>query len=54
MVGRLRLWSAYILLTYVTLHLINHSLGLVSLRVLEDGRHWLVYLWKSLPGQIAL
>jgi len=54
MVGRLRLWSAYILLTYVTLHLINHSLGLVSLRVLEDGRHWFVYLWKSLPGQIAL
>ncbi|TMJ30577.1 MAG: adenylate/guanylate cyclase domain-containing protein [Alphaproteobacteria bacterium] len=54
MVGRLRLWSAYILLTYVTLHLINHSLGLVSLRVLEDGRQWFVYVWKSLPGQIAL
>jgi adenylate cyclase len=54
MVGRLRLWSAYILLAYVTLHLLNHSLGLISLRVLEDGRHWFVLVWKSLPGQVAL
>ena len=54
MVGRLRLWSAYILLAYVTLHLLNHSLGLISLRVLEEGRYWFVLIWKSLPGQIAL
>ena len=38
MIGRLRLWSAYVLLAYVTTHLLNHSLGLISLRVLEAGR----------------
>ena len=54
MIGRLRLWSAYVLLAYVTTHLLNHALGLISLRVIEAGRVWFVYLWQGLPGQIAL
>jgi adenylate cyclase len=54
MIGRLRLWSAYVLFAYVTTHLLNHALGLVSLRVIEGGRIWFVYLWQSLPGQVAL
>src|SRR6185295_16807953 len=54
MVGRLRLWSGYVLLAYVTTHLLNHALGLVSLRVLEAGRIWFVFVWQSLPGQIVL
>jgi len=33
MIGRLRLWSGYVLLFYVTTHLLNHALGLISLRV---------------------
>jgi adenylate cyclase len=54
MVGRLRLWSGYVLLFYVTTHLLNHALGLISLRVVEAGRIWFVFIWQSLPGQIAL
>ncbi len=54
MIGRLRLWSAYVLLFYVTTHLLNHALGLISLRVVEAGRVWFVFLWSGLPGQIAL
>src|SRR4051812_3906559 len=54
MIGRLRLWSAYVLLAYVTPHLLNHALGLISLRVIEAGRIWFVYVWQGLPGQIAL
>ncbi|HTE37029.1 MAG TPA: adenylate/guanylate cyclase domain-containing protein [Reyranella sp.] len=54
MIGRLRLWSGYVLFAYVTTHLLNHALGLVSLRVIEGGRIWFVYLWQSLPGQVAL
>jgi adenylate cyclase len=54
MIGRLRLWSGYVLFAYVTTHLLNHTLGLVSLRVIEGGRIWFVYLWQSLPGQVAL
>ena len=54
MIGRLRLWSSYVLFAYVTTHLLNHALGLISLRVIEGGRIWFVYLWQSLPGQVAL
>jgi len=54
MIGRLRLWSGYVLLAYVTTHLLNHALGFVSLRALEEGRAWLMYPWQSLPGQILL
>ena len=54
MIGRLRLWSGYVLLAYVTTHLLNHSLGLISLRFIEMGRIWFVYVWDSFPGQVAL
>ena len=54
MVGRLRLWSGYVLFFYVVTHLLNHSLGLVSLRVLEVGRGWFVWLWHNPIGQTAL
>ncbi|UYN95181.1 MAG: adenylate/guanylate cyclase domain-containing protein [Enhydrobacter sp.] len=54
MVGRLRLWSGYVLVFYVTTHLLNHALGLISLRVLESGRVWFVFLWHNPLGQIAL
>jgi adenylate cyclase len=53
-VGRLRLWSGYVLLAYVSTHLLNHSLGLISLRVLEVGRAWFVFVWASFPGQVVL
>ena len=54
MIGRLRLWSGYVLLAYVTTHLLNHALGLISLRVVEAGRIWFVFVWQSLPGQVVL
>ncbi|MFI5000068.1 MAG: adenylate/guanylate cyclase domain-containing protein [Reyranellales bacterium] len=54
MVGRIRLWSAYVLLFYVTTHLLNHALGLISLRVVEVGRIWFVFIWQNPLGQTAL
>lgn len=54
MIGRLRLWSGYVLFAYVTTHLLNHALGLISLRAIEGGRFYFVYLWQGLPGQVAL
>jgi adenylate cyclase len=54
MVGRLRLWSGYVLFFYVVTHLLNHTLGLISLRVLEAGRHWFVALWHNPIGQTVL
>ena len=54
MTGRLRLWSGYVLFFYVVTHLLNHALGLISLRVLEEGRHWFTLAWSNPAGQILL
>ena len=54
MVGRLRLWSAYVLFFYVVTHLLNHALGLISLRVLEVGRTGFVFIWHNPVGQTVL
>ena len=54
MIGRVRLWSAYVLFFYVVTHLLNHALGLISLRVLEVGRTWFVFIWHNPLGQTVL
>lgn len=54
MAGRIRLWSSYVLFFYVVTHLLNHALGLISLRVLEAGRIWFVFIWHNPLGQTAL
>lgn len=54
MIGHFRLWSGYILFFYVVTHLLNHALGLISLRVLETGRTWFVFVWHSPLGQAVL
>ncbi len=54
MIGRLRLWSGYVLVFYVTTHLLNHALGLISLRVLEMGRVWFNFIWHNPIGQTVL
>jgi adenylate cyclase len=54
MIGRVRLWSAYVLFFYVVTHLLNHALGLISLRVLEVGRTGFVFIWHNAVGQTVL
>lgn len=54
MAGRIRLWSSYVLFFYVVTHLLNHALGLISLRVLEAGRTWFVFIWHNPLGQTVL
>lgn len=54
MIGRLRLWSGYVLFFYVVTHLLNHALGLISLRILEAGRIWFVFIWHNPAGQVVL
>jgi len=53
-VRRLRLGAAYVLLLYLTLHFVNHALGLVSLNAMETGRWWFLALWRSAPSTVAL
>jgi adenylate cyclase len=51
---RFRLWSGLVLLAYVTLHYVNHSLGHVSLEAMETMLVGMSFVWASLPGQIVL
>jgi adenylate cyclase len=53
-VRAVHLWAGLVLLTYVTTHLLNHALGLVSLTAMEAGRGWLLAPWRSLVGTAVL
>jgi adenylate cyclase len=53
-VRQVRLGAAFVLLTYLVLHFLNHTLGLVSLAAMEIGRGWFRALWRSVPGTLAL
>ncbi|WP_043117369.1 2Fe-2S iron-sulfur cluster-binding protein, partial [Pseudacidovorax intermedius] len=50
----LRWASGLVLMAYVTLHLLNHALGLVSLRVAEGALGPLRAFWHSWPGTVLL
>ena len=39
---------------YVTMHLCNHALGLISMDAQEAARPYVMALWHSLPGQVLL
>jgi adenylate cyclase len=51
---RARLVSGLIMLVFVTLHLSNHALNLISLTVAEEGRLWFTALWRNPIGTSLL
>jgi adenylate cyclase len=53
-VRQLRLTTGLILFTFVTTHLLNHALGLISLDAMEAGRWWFTSVWRSVPGTVLL
>ena len=50
----LRLWSGLTIAIFVILHLINHSLGLVSLEAMEGMRAYMSAIWFDFPGAVPL
>ena len=52
--NQLRQWSGLILFTFVTGHLLNHILGLVSLGLMERATAVFVDPWRTLPGTVLL
>lgn len=54
MLNRVRLISGLILMLYVATHLLNHALGIISLNVMEEGRHVFLFVWRSFPGTALL
>lgn len=51
---QVRLWSGMILFAYLSTHLANHALALISFDALEAGREWFVLLWRNPLGTLAL
>jgi adenylate cyclase len=52
--ARLRTVSGVVIGLYVTMHLFNHTLGLISLQAQEIARPWVMALWHSPFGQTLL
>lgn len=51
---RLRLATGLVLFSYLTTHLTNHALGLISLEAMEAGRLWFLALWRNPIGSLVL
>ncbi|MEK1855363.1 MAG: adenylate/guanylate cyclase domain-containing protein [Phyllobacterium sp.] len=51
---RARLVSGLIMLVFVTLHLSNHALNLISLTAAEEGRLWFTAIWRNPVGTLLL
>jgi adenylate cyclase len=42
------------MLAYVTMHLANHAMGLISLRAMNSVLGWVLWLWGNPPAQVLL
>ncbi|MGC2522815.1 MAG: adenylate/guanylate cyclase domain-containing protein [Stellaceae bacterium] len=54
MIRRARLSSGLVMLAYVTMHLSNHALGLVSLGAMDRVLGWVVWFWSLAPALALL
>jgi adenylate cyclase len=54
MIRRVRLFSGLVMLAYVTMHLLNHAIGLVSLPAMEAVLAYVFLIWSNLPAQALL
>jgi adenylate cyclase len=54
MIRRLRLASGLVMLAYVTTHFVNHSLGLISVQVMDRALEHIYEYWASQLGSVLL
>ena len=54
MIGRLRLISGLILTAFVVGHFINHSLGIISLKAMNDALKYFIQPWRDPVGEALL
>jgi len=53
-IRRLRLLSGLVMLAYVTMHLLNHAVGLISLKAMDDVLWYVFRIWTNRPAQALL
>lgn len=51
--GSLRLYSGVVLMIFLAMHLVNHSLGLISLDAMEAGANLFKAVWRNPVGTIV-
>ncbi|MEP3279303.1 MAG: 2Fe-2S iron-sulfur cluster-binding protein, partial [Stappiaceae bacterium] len=51
---RIRLISGLILMTFATMHFLNHAIGIYSLDAMQQAMKWRLAIWRSPPGTILL
>src|SRR5690606_3668008 len=44
---KLRLISGLIMLLFLSMHLLNHALGLISIEAAEQGKRWFSVIWMD-------
>src|ERR1700730_13839059 len=54
MIRRLRLFSGLVMLAYVTMHPLNHAVGLISLEAMENVLWYIFRIWTNRPAQLLL
>ncbi len=54
MIRQARLWSGLVMLVYVTMHLSNHAMGLISIGAMDEVLAWVFWLWSNRPAQVVL
>ena len=54
MIRRLRLISGLAMLAYVTMHLLNHAAGLISLEAMEKVLWYIFRIWSNRSAQLLL
>jgi adenylate cyclase len=54
MIRRVRLFSGVVMLAYVTMHLLNHATGLISLPAMEDVLVYVFRFWSNPLAQALL
>ncbi len=52
--SKIRLWSGIIVYIFVCMHLLNHSLGLISIDAMERGRAIFILIWRNPFGTFLL
>ena len=53
MIGRIRLASGLVMLAYITMHLLNHALGLVSIAAMGWTLNWVIFPIWSTPSALC-
>ncbi|HEX3884212.1 MAG TPA: adenylate/guanylate cyclase domain-containing protein [Stellaceae bacterium] len=54
LIRQLRLTSGLVMLTYISMHFLNHAAGLISIPAMERMLLWVKAVWTPWPGQTVL